>query len=163
MSESFIYWRPPNWACYSRHSLTSDKYRRRVDSLDLLPADFANTNTQDAVCFPSHKVTLLAHVQLLVLQDRQVLFRKAVSQSANPQSVLLHSFIPSQMQDFVFAFVELCEIPVRPFLQAVKVPLNSSDCAPQLGVICTLVENTVCPISQVINDVIKHCCPSTAS
>lgn len=67
------------------------------------------------------------------------------------------------MQDFVFAFVELCELPVRPFLQAVKVPLNSSDCSPQLGITCTLVENAVCSVSQVINDVIKHCCPSTAS
>lgn len=71
--------------------------------------------------------------------------------------------IPSQMQDFVFAFVELHDIPVRPFLQPVKVPLNSSpalqcaDCSPQFGVICTLVENAVCPISQVISEEIKHC------
>lgn len=28
MSKTFIYWRPPNWGCYSRSSHKSDKYRR---------------------------------------------------------------------------------------------------------------------------------------
>lgn len=65
------------------------------------------------------------------------------------------------MQGFVFPFVEHHEILVSPFLQTVKVLLNS--CSPQLGVIRTLVEHAVCPISQVISDVIKHCCPRRAS
>lgn len=29
MSKFLVYWRSPNWACYPRCSLTSDKYRRK--------------------------------------------------------------------------------------------------------------------------------------
>lgn len=91
-------------------------------------------------------LAFLADVQLLVLQDHQVLFRKAVPQTADPPLALLHELFPSQMQDFLFAFVELNEIPDNPLLQPVEVPLNISpalqgvDCSPpQSGFNCKLV------------------------
>ena len=40
----------------------------------------------------------------------------------NPQPVLVHGIIASQVQDFV----ELCWVPVSPFLQPVEVSLNGS-------------------------------------
>lgn len=57
-----------------------------------------------------------------------------------------------------FPFVELHRIPVRPFLQPVKVPLSGSmmsyctkhSC--HFCIICKAVEGVLCPILQVSND-----------
>jgi len=69
---------------------------------------------------------LLAHVQLGVHQESQVLFSKAVFQPFGPQHVLVHGVIPPQVQGLAFPFADLQRTPVHPFLQPVWVPLNGS-------------------------------------
>ncbi|KAK4828339.1 hypothetical protein QYF61_026000 [Mycteria americana] len=89
--------------------------------------------------------TLLAHVQLGVHQDPQVLVCQAAFQTDSPQSVLVHGVsspghgIPPQVQDFALPLVELHEVPVSPFLQPVEFCIISklAECAP-------------CPIIQAI-------------
>lgn len=128
-----------------------------VNFLDLLPADLVNTITK----FLQPQGHIAGSTSPPRLPGP---FQKSCFPDSRPsESAFLHWFIPSQVQGSVFAFIEHREIPVSPFLQAVKVPLNSSNCSPQLGVICTLMENAVCAVSQVISDVIRHCCPSRAS
>ena len=43
-----------------------------------------------------------------------------------PQLIFVHGVIPPQVQYFALALVELHEIPVSPFLQPFKVPLDGS-------------------------------------
>lgn len=65
----------------------------------------------------------LAHDQI-VHQDAQVLFWDATLQSVRPKPVMVYGVIPPLVQNFMFRFVELHDIPVGPFFQPVEVPLN---------------------------------------
>ncbi|KAK4826200.1 hypothetical protein QYF61_006144 [Mycteria americana] len=62
-------------------------------------------------------------------------------------------------QDFALLLAELCEIPLSPFLKAVKVPLNGSTtlwCISrflQVCIICKLNKDALCPITQMLNSI----------
>lgn len=81
---------------------------------------------QEAVSLLCCRSTLLAHVQLGIHQDPQVPFCQASSQTVSPQHVLVHEAICPRVQNLALPIVKLHEIPARPFLQPVDVPLDSS-------------------------------------
>ena len=121
------------------------------------PAGYAFFNAaQDAIHLLCSKGTLLPHVQLVVHQDTQVLFCKAAFQLGDPQSILV-----LMVQDFPLLHVGHHEVPVSPFLQPVDVCLHGSTTlwcishSCQFGVICRLAEGTLCPVIQIVNDIVK--------
>lgn len=135
----------PNWTHYFRYSLTSAKQRRRI----MLPSP-----------------DLLADVLLIqprMLSQAQGHIAGSCLTSCPPglpgpsQPALLHEFIPSQVEDFVFVD--------HAILQPVKLHLKSSPALqcfdysppPWCGAMYQLVENAVCPTSPVINEETKHC------
>lgn len=73
----------------------------------------------------------------------------------SPQHVLVHS---PQIQYFTLVFIELHEVPIRPFLQSVEVPLKSSTTlwstkySSQFCVTCRFSEDIFCPTIQVCNE-----------
>lgn len=69
--------------------------------------------------------------------------------------------IHMQMQDFAFSFVELCGLPVRPFLQPVEILLNSNTSI--WSIICKFAEIVLCHILQVLNEVLNSTGPSIDS
>ncbi|PKU44133.1 hypothetical protein llap_5545 [Limosa lapponica baueri] len=91
-----------------------------------------------------------------------MLFCQAASQVGGPQHILVNEADPPQVQDFVL-LVELHEVPVSPFLQPSKVPLEGSMtlwCISQsssLGVIYKLAEGGPCPIIQISNEDYWNC------
>jgi len=66
---------------------------------------------------------LLAHVQLCVHQDSQILSYRSTFQLVGHQH--LCGVVPSEVQDFALPLVELHEAAISPFLQ-LAVPLDSS-------------------------------------
>lgn len=74
-----------------------------------------------------------------------------------PIRVLVYGIIPSQVQDFAFPYIELCRVPVIPFLQPVKVPPWSSLTLwsiyhfSLISVVCKLGEGAHCPVIQILN------------
>ena len=79
-----------------------------------------------------------------------------------PRHILLHRFIPPQVQDFALLFAELHEVPISPFLHPVEVPPKSSTtlwCISQSSQFCTiskLAESTHCPIIQITNEDVEQ-------
>lgn len=75
----------------------------------------------------------------------------------HPIRVLVYGIIPSQVQDFAFPYIELCRVPVIPFLQPVKVPPWSSLTLwsiyhfSLISVVCKLAEGAHCPVIQILN------------
>ena len=139
--------------------LASEFYQSQGEALGLLcPPNAA----QDTISLLYNKGTLLAHVQLGVHQDPHVLFCKAAFQPVGPQHVLVDGVVPPQVQDFALPLVEQHEAPVSPFLQLVQVPLNGSTTlwcigpSSQFGVICKLAEGALCPIIQIINEIVQQ-------
>ena len=81
-------------------------------------------------------------------------------QPVHTQPVLGHQVIPPQAQDCMFPVVELDNIPLHPFLQLIKAPLE--DCTtislvshPSLELSTKLAEGALCPIIQLSSDDIK--------
>lgn len=79
---------------WCHQSLTEGKIELPQVAVDDLPN--AGQDAVDLCC----KGAFLAHGQL-VQEDTQVLFYKAAFQTVRPQPVLLHGFIPPQVQDFL--------------------------------------------------------------
>ena len=83
---------------------------------------------QSAVHVPYHRGTLLNWVQLVVCENHLPLRRsfseKLLRKKPPSPPALLYGVIPSQKQVAAFAFVDLHEVPVSPFLMQVKVHLN---------------------------------------
>ena len=65
----------------------------------------------------------MAHVQLVSLRTPKSFSSKLFPASMH-QHVLVHGIIPAQVEDLVFPFLGLNEVPIKPFLQSVRVPLN---------------------------------------
>jgi len=69
--------------------------------------------------------------------------------------VLVPGVVPSQGQDSALLLVDPHEVPVSPFLQPVRVPLDSSttlrrtSLSSQLSLICRIAEGVLCPGIQV--------------
>lgn len=126
MSMSFFYCGAQNWTQYSRWSLSKVPNIGETSLADLLTAQ----------CWVGHlcnKGAQPAHIQL-VDENCQVLSCKSAFQLIRIQPLLSLGFIPFQMQDIAFAFVELRED--SSFLWLAEVLLNSSpdlqhiDCSP---------------------------------
>ena len=81
-------------------------------------------SAQDTISLLCNKGTLLA--QTGVHQDPQVLLYKDAFEPDSLQHVLVQRVVPSQVQDFPLLLVELRDVPVRPFLRPVEVPLDGS-------------------------------------
>lgn len=95
-----------------------------------------------------YKGTVLAYIQLCVLQGPLGLWRKAAFQQGGPQQVLLYCSIPC--------------VPLSPFLQPFGIPLGGSmnlwADKPHLPVLChwQTSEAVLRPIIQNINDDIEQ-------
>ncbi|KAK4833070.1 hypothetical protein QYF61_027732 [Mycteria americana] len=106
--------------------------------------------------------TLLAHVQLGVHQNPQVLLCKTALQLGDPQHVLDHGAVPSLVQDFALLLVEFREVSVIPFLQPVEVLLDGSmtlwciSCSAQFCITSKIIEGTLCPIIKIINEDVEQ-------
>jgi len=72
---------------------------------------------QDVVGLLYLKDTLLTHVQVDVHQDSKADSQKTAFCPVSSQPVLLHRVIPPQLQEFIFAFLELHDVSVGSFLQ----------------------------------------------
>jgi len=142
-------------------SLTSAKYSGH----DHLPTPAGHTipdTSQDAVGLLGHLGTLLAHVQLVVDQHSQVLFRQAAFQPLLPKPVALHGAVVIKVQDPALGFVESHTVGLGPLIQSVQVPLQSLptleqiDTPTQPSVICKLTEGALNPLVQTINKDVKQ-------
>lgn len=91
------------------------------DHLPWLCGNVLSNAAQNVIGPPCHKGTCLAHVQLVVHQKPQVLC-SAAFQPVSTQPLLVIDIISLQMQDLVFPFAELHEIPFGPFLHLVQGP-----------------------------------------
>lgn len=120
-----------------------------------LPGNVLPSSAQGAVGLLSSKGTLLACLQL-VHQNPQILFW-----SAPP--VLVHGIVPPQGLDVAFAFVDLHEVTISPFLQKTQIWLNGSATAwcishySQISIICKPDECLLWLIVQVINRDVRPC------
>lgn len=80
MSMSLLYWRAQHWTYYSRYGLTI---------VEELPTGNSSNAAQDTVSHLCSKDALLAHVQLGIHQNPQVLFCKVAFQMGGPHHVLV--------------------------------------------------------------------------
>lgn len=108
-----------------------------------------------------HDSTLLAHSQLTVHEDPEVLLCRTAFQSVGHQCVLVPRVIPP----LAFHLGEISEIPVSLFLQSVKIHLDGSMnlwCTSHLSqfcIICEFAEGAFSPIILVINEDVEHYWP----
>lgn len=78
------------------------------------------------------------------------LFYTAACQPGGAQSVLSCGVIPSQTQYYAFTFVELHEVPIKPILHTVEVPLKSCPvlhCCLQFGTFHKVACGVLYPIT----------------
>lgn len=94
-------------------------------SLDLLVTLYLMEPRRCVSCL-CHKAMLLPRGQLGIHQNLQALFCEAAFQLDSPQNITVGGLNASHVQDDVLPFAELHEIPVCPFLQPVKVPLDGA-------------------------------------
>lgn len=101
-------------------SLTSAEQRGTVLFLDLLAEDPS---------FPEHCWLSLKKgpiVGSLSTKCPAGQPRSSLQKGFAAEGCLTHGFVPTHMQDFAFPHAELQEVPVRPLLQPVQVPLKGS-------------------------------------
>lgn len=103
----------------------------RKDHVPQLAVSMLSNVAEDTICLICSKDTLLG-----VHQDHQVIFCQVALNLGVPSHVLVPGIVSPQMQDFEFLCFELHEVPVSPFLQTVKVPMNGS--STQLFLFCYL-------------------------
>lgn len=112
-SMSLSYWGAQHCTQHSK----ARPHRGRIEGTDPLhqPAgDSAPDELWDTICLLGHKGTLVAHGQLGVPKDQQVLFHKAAFQQVIPKTVLVHHGIPPKVQGPALAFVESQEVFAHP-------------------------------------------------
>ncbi|KAK4823743.1 hypothetical protein QYF61_006012 [Mycteria americana] len=104
--------------------------------------------SQDAIGILGHLGTLLAHIQVAVNQNTQVLLCWAAFQPLFLKPVALHGVVVTQVQDLALGLVEPHTIGLSPLIQPVQIPLQSLptlkqiNTPAQLGVVCKLTEET---------------------
>ncbi|KAK4830413.1 hypothetical protein QYF61_010944 [Mycteria americana] len=142
----------------------------RVQQHDHFPSPAGHTvpdTSQEAVGFLGYLGTLLAHIQLAVDQQPQVLFRQAAFQPLFPKPVALHGVVVTQVQDPTLRLVEPHTIGLGPLIQSVQIPLQSLPTLKQVntpahfGVICKLTEGALDPFIQIIEKILNRTGPST--
>lgn len=116
---SLLYWITQQWTQQTPHEGEVEK--------DHLPQpdgnDFPNVPQSCGLSLPQGCIAVSWSTHLPL--DPHVLLCKTGSQLVIPQPILLHGVICPQKQDLAFNFVELCGIPVSPFL-LVDIPLNDT-------------------------------------
>lgn len=105
---SALFWTAQNWMQYSGCCLTNH-------ILQLAGQTFTNT-AQDAVGLLCSRDTLLTWIQVDVHQEPKVYYQKTTFYPVSSQPVLFHSVTPPQVQELIFAFLELHEVSSHPFL-----------------------------------------------
>ncbi|KAK4815896.1 hypothetical protein QYF61_009947 [Mycteria americana] len=137
----------------------------RVQGHDHFPSPAGHTisdTSQDAIGLRGHLGTLLAHIQLAVDQQPQVLLCWAAFQPLFPKPVLLHGVLVTQVQDPTLGLVKPYTVDFSPSIQPVQVPLQSLSTLKQinpptqLGVICKLTEGALDPLIQIIDKDIEQ-------
>jgi len=92
---------------------------------------------------------LVAHVQLFIHRQPQVLLGRDLLNSPIPQPVLIVGIALTQMQDLAVGLVEPHEVHTGPLLKLVQVPLDGIpsfwcvSCTAHPGVICKLAEGAL--------------------
>ncbi|KAK4816620.1 hypothetical protein QYF61_019319 [Mycteria americana] len=144
----------------TEHSIQVRPHQCRVQGHDHFPsrAGHAIFDThQDAILFLGHLGTLLAHIQLAVDQDPQVLSCRAAFQPLFPKPVALHGVAMAQVQDLALGLLKPHTIDLGPLIQPVQIPVQSLptlqqiNTPAQLGVICKLTEGALDPLIQIID------------
>ena len=137
------------------------KGREEGDNHLPLPAGHSSFDAaQDTVHLPGCKSTLLAHVQLFVHQDPQILLHRTALCDFFPQSVHIPEIVLTQVQHLAFGFVKL-QIPACPLFEHILVPLDGIppfcgvNCTTQLGVISAFAEGTLSPPVYVTDKMLK--------
>ncbi|KAK4811485.1 hypothetical protein QYF61_010384 [Mycteria americana] len=142
----------------------------RVQEHDHFPSPAGHAifdTSQDAIGFLGHLGTLLAHIQGAVNQHPQVLLCWAAFQPLFPKPVALHVVAVTQVQDLALGLVKPHTIGPSPWIQPVRVPLQSLpplkqiNTPAQLGVVCKLTEGALDPFVQIIDKDIKQDWPNT--
>lgn len=119
---------------------------------------------QDTVCLPGCKSTLLAHIQLFVYQNTQILLHRAAFSEFFSQSLDISGIVLTQAQHIAFGPVEPHQILVGPHFKLVQTPLDgipafySINCATQLVVISRLAKGMFNPTMSLIK-MLKSTCP----
>ncbi|KAK4815925.1 LOW QUALITY PROTEIN: hypothetical protein QYF61_010182 [Mycteria americana] len=144
--------------------LQAGSHQSRVEGQNHLPRPPAGHASFDAaqgtVGLLGCECTLLAHVQLLIHQYPQVLFRRAALDHIIPQPVLKLRIAPTQ--DPALGLVEPHEVHTGSLLPLVHIPLDDISsfwrvsCTTQLGVICTLAEGALHLTVNVIDENIEQ-------
>jgi len=127
------------------------------------PAGHASLDAaQDTVGFLGCKCTLLAHVELHVIQHQVFLLRAAFSPFCS-QTVFVLGFALAHVQDLALGVVELDEVHIDPPRQPVQVPLDGIPSlqrvnrTTQLGVVGKLAEDALDPTVHVISKDFEQC------
>ncbi|KAJ7411316.1 hypothetical protein WISP_103196 [Willisornis vidua] len=118
---------------------------------------------QDAIGFLGCKHMLLAHVQLFIHENVQVLLSRAALNEFLSQSVLVPGIALTQLQHLALELVELDEVFVGSVLKFIQVPLDGipSFChinsTTQLCVICKFAEDALdLPVCVIDEDTEEH-------
>ena len=123
---SLLYWGVQTELCTALRLRSHQLWIKGKDDLSLPAVNTLSNESQDTMWHFCWKGTLLAHVQLGVYQDPQVLFYQPAFQLGSPQYVLVHGVVPPQVQELTFLLSAFDYVSVGPFLQSVKVPLDGS-------------------------------------
>ncbi|KAK4832340.1 hypothetical protein QYF61_021869 [Mycteria americana] len=115
-----------HWNRLSREVVTAPSLPEFKEHLDDALSHIALEVLEHFLLKEVKRGTSLAHVQLGVHQDLQVLFCQAAFQLVSPQRVLVPWVVPRQVQNFALPFAELNDVPVNPFLQPIEAPLDGS-------------------------------------
>ncbi|RMC06715.1 hypothetical protein DUI87_16159 [Hirundo rustica rustica] len=150
-------------------ALLVGSHESRVEGHNLLPGPAGRAAldaAQDMFGFLG-KCTWLGHVQTLIHQHPQVLFRWPALDLSVPQPVLILEVALTQMPLLALGLGNLHEIPVGPLLALVQGPLDgipSFRCgnhATQLGVILKFAEGALDPFVSLMK-ILNNTGPSTS-
>lgn len=116
-SVSYFFLAPAN-LCYGKFPalqicLIRTEQRERIISLDLL--EHCSSCSPGYCCFFLLQEHIVVYVRLVLYHDPKVLYAKPAFQPVSPQCILVHGFIPHQVQHFAVPLVEFHQ--VSPFLQ----------------------------------------------
>jgi len=100
----------PRLGCSTLHRTSRGQSRGGHPSFDA---------AQDTVCLPGCKSTLLAHIQLFVYQNTQILLHRAAFSEFFSQSLDISGIVLTQAQHIAFGPVEPHQILVGPHFKLV--------------------------------------------
>ena len=151
-SVSSVYWGAQHWIQHSRCNFLSTGQRGRITSLNLL-ATFSPMQPRSPSVSPKHDAGSYSAWCPSGL-DPHALFRQAAGASQLESNYWCRGLFLLSCRT-AFPTVKLCEVPDRPILLLVQVPLNCSTpvwCTSHsfCCVICDLAEGALCAIIWVV-------------